>query len=142
MESRVPRGLQTTKKHTLSTQLLNSSTSKLFPLTREFGCKMNSSITSSTANDVIHAVALLNRLNDMRMRDECCDLILRGTGIRVHSSVMAALSPYIDSALTQHNDLMHTGGGDASAAILRIEQRVDVGVRVDDTPTGEGGKRC
>ena len=96
------------------------------------------------SNDVTHAVALLNRLNDMRMRDECSDLLLRsergGTGVRVHSLVMAALSPYIDSALSQQNDLMHTAGGDASAARPSIEQRVDVGVRAGDAPTGEGGK--
>ena len=50
------------------------------------------------------------------------------------------MSPYIYSALTQQTDRMHTGGGNASAAMLRIEQRVDVGVHTGDVLVGEGDK--
>ena len=81
----------------------------------------SSCLSTTEANDVTHAVALMSRLNDMRLRDECCDLILRpekgGTGVRVHSLVMAALSPYIDSALARRGDsCMHTGGGPSAGA--------------------------
>ena len=52
-------------------------------------------------------------LNDMRAQVEYCDLVLRSergsTSVKVYSLVMTALSPYIDSALAERNDRIHTG---------------------------------